>query len=103
MQVNTATFEVKPEALNECVDAIEEFVSAIEETEPRTLVYRSLRDTKNPSRFLHIFLFADEGAKDAHASSDAVKRFTDILYPNTLAPVEFTEWEPVAMVDRLAQ
>jgi quinol monooxygenase YgiN len=41
---------------------------------------------------VHYFIFKDEAARDAHANSEAVKRFTDALYPRLVAPVEFTEY-----------
>jgi quinol monooxygenase YgiN len=42
--------------------------------------------------FLHFFIFEDEAAMNIHRNSDAVRRFTDVLYPETLALVEFTEY-----------
>lgn len=100
MIIQTATFDVVPDALQGCEAAIRDFVSYIEANEPGTSVYRSLRETGDPCRFLHIFLFADAEAEELHANSEAVRRFTETLYPNIVAPVAFARWEPVAMVDR---
>lgn len=71
MIVKTAGYEVRPEALDARLTAIEAFVAVDE-------------------------------AERIHGASDAVKRFTEVLYPNTLAPVEFVAWEAFAMVDRTA-
>jgi hypothetical protein len=60
----TAKLEVKKEALEICKETIQEFVDYVR----------------------------DENARDIHSNSDAVNHFTSVLYPNLLAPVEFTEY-----------
>jgi hypothetical protein len=45
--------------------------------------------------FVHIFVWRDEEANRIHGQSDAVKKFAGILYPQCLAPVEFTEYRQV--------
>lgn len=92
----TAYFVVRDDALEICKAAIREFVDYVRENEPDTLLYTSLQATENPSEFLHYFIFRDEVARDLHAGSDAVNRFTGILYPNLVAPVDFTEYESFA-------
>ena len=88
----TARFEVQREALEVCKLAIQEFVEYVRANEPGTLLYTSLQEKENPARFLHYFIFRDEQARELHSSSDGVNRFTSILYPNLVAPVEFTEY-----------
>jgi quinol monooxygenase YgiN len=61
-----------------------------EAEEPDTLPYTSLQENENHNHFMHHFIFKDEAARDLHANSDAVNRFTSILYPFLVAPVEFT-------------
>lgn len=39
---------------------------------------------------------ADEAAEHAHASCDAVRRFTSALCPRRAEPVEFTDYRVVA-------
>jgi hypothetical protein len=39
------------------------------------------------------FVVRDETARDIHSNSDAVNHFTSVLYPNLIAPVEFTEYQ----------
>lgn len=92
----TARFKVKPGALEKCKEAIREFVDAIRADEPETRMYLALNEDGDPTRFLHVFIFENDIARDRHANSDAVKRFTVILYPNCVAPVEFTEYMRVA-------
>jgi hypothetical protein len=61
-----ARYEVRPEALKQCLAAIEEFVA-----------------------------WRDAEANRLHGESAAVKKFAGILYPNCLAPVEFIEYRQV--------
>lgn len=92
----TARFQVKPESVEKCKQAIDEFIAHVKQHEPGTLLYTSLQERDDPTRFLHTFIFRDEGAREIHSNSDAVKRFTSVLYPETLAPVEFIEYVVVA-------
>jgi quinol monooxygenase YgiN len=87
----TARFQVKADQLEECETAITEFVAFVHANEAGTLLYTSLQQMDDPTQFIHYFIFQDEAARDLHANSEAVKRFTDILYPRLVAPVEFTE------------
>jgi quinol monooxygenase YgiN len=95
----TAKFEVQEGALAICQTAIQEFVDYIRANEPDTLLYTSLQEKENPAQFLHYFIFRDERAREFHSSSDAVNRFTSILYPHLVAPVEFTEYAVFAATD----
>jgi quinol monooxygenase YgiN len=88
----TAYFVIRDDSLTVCEIAIREFVDYVRENEPDTLQYTSLQEKENPNHFLHYFIFRNEAARDLHANSDAVNRFTGILYPNLVAPVEVTEY-----------
>jgi quinol monooxygenase YgiN len=92
----TARFEVQQDKLAICEETIREFVEYVRANEPDTLLYTSLQDKENPTRFLHYFIFRDEAAREVHSSSEGVDRFTSVLYPNLVAPVEFTEYESFA-------
>jgi len=92
----TARFKVKPESLDKCLAAIHDFVDYVRAHEPETRLYESVQETGDPASFLHYFIFEDAAARDRHARSEGTKRFTDILYPELLAPVEFTEFSLVA-------
>ena len=93
---STARFSIKPEALDRAVEAIGEFVERIRENEPRTLLYLSLQEKENPTRFLHVMAFEDEQAERHHTGTEWVKSFTDVLYPETIGVVEFTGYTRVA-------
>lgn len=88
----TARFQVQEENLDECIAAINEFVAYVREEEAGTLLYTSLQQKDDPTQFIHFFIFKDEAARDIHGKSEAVKRFTDILYPRLVAPVKFSEY-----------
>ena len=92
----TAQFKVRADALQQCEEAIREFVVYVELNEPQTRLYTSVQETGDSTRFLHFFIFDDEAAQEIHSNSPAVKRFTDVLYPACEAPVEFTEYSLVA-------
>jgi quinol monooxygenase YgiN len=92
----TARFEVQADKLTVCQQAIREFVEYIRANEPDTLLYTSLQETSRPNRFLHYFIFRDDAAREVHSNSEAVKRFTKILYPNLIAPVDFIEYSEFA-------
>ena len=92
----TARFEVRPEARIVCERAIREFVEYVRLNEAHTRMYTSVQESVDATHFLHFFIFENETAREAHSNSEAVKRFTDTLYPACTAPVEFTEYTLVA-------
>ena len=89
-----ARFTVRDDAVDEVHAAIRAFVEHTR-TEPGTLRYESISFDATPNRFLHLMEFADEDAERAHASSDAVRRFTEVLYPLCTEGPEFEDWSPV--------
>ena len=92
----TARFQVKKEALSECEAVIRKFVEYVRANEPKTLLYVSLQERNDPTRFLHYFIFEDEAARDRHSNSIGVNHFTGALYPNLVEPVQFTEYNQFA-------
>jgi quinol monooxygenase YgiN len=91
----TARFSVKPEALDRCRSAIEEFVTYVRDNEPGTKLYLSLQGAEEPTRFLHVMIFQDEASENIHTNSKAVDRFTGTLYPETVEGVTFERFLPV--------
>jgi quinol monooxygenase YgiN len=88
----TARFQVKKEALSECEAVIRKFVEYVRANESKTLLYISLQEKDDPTRFLHYFIYEDEAARERHGNSNAVNHFTGFLYPNLVEPVVFTEY-----------
>ncbi len=99
--IQTASFQVRRDALEQCVSAIREFVTYVQKNEPGTLEYVSLQQPDDPTRFLHYIIFRDEAADEIHSTSAAVKRFQAALYPQLLAPVEFTQYQLAAKAERV--
>src|SRR5262245_66648804 len=87
----TAHFTIREDALDEVLPAISTFV-AHTANEPGTLRYESWRSDEEPTRFLHVMEFVDADAERAHATSDAVKAFTAVVYPFCTEPPVFTSW-----------
>ena len=93
----TARFRVRDEGVEATLEAIAEFVDYIKASEPGTLQYTSVQQSDGTNGFLHFFTFEDKAAEERHASSDGVKRFTDVLYPLLDEDgVTFTEYGLVA-------
>lgn len=90
-----ARYEVRPEALDQCLAAIQEFVAYVRSKEPGAVRYEVWQESEHPTRFVHIFIWKDADASRIHGESAAVKKFAGILYPNCLAPVEFIEYRQV--------
>jgi quinol monooxygenase YgiN len=92
----TAQFRVNAEAREKCEHAIRAFIDGLKVTEPGTLRYTSLQRPDDPCSFLHVFIFTDAAARETHATAENTRRFTEVLYPELVAPVTFTEYVMVA-------
>ena len=90
-----ARYEVRPEALEQCLAAIHEFVEHVRDHEPGALRYEVWQEAERPTRFVHIFVWKDAEANRIHGESAAVRKFAGILYPKCVAPVEFITYEQV--------
>lgn len=88
-----AHYQVKKESLAKCLAAIHEFVAYVEANEEGTLRYDVWQQKDDPTKFVHIFTFRDAEAEQTHSDSDAVKKFSGILYPECLEPVEFVAYQ----------
>ena len=87
--------QVRPGSVERCLAAIREFVAYVRANEPGTLRYEVWQEEKNPTRFVHIFVFRDAEADRIHSESLEVRKFAAILYPECLAPVEFSDYRQV--------
>jgi quinol monooxygenase YgiN len=92
----TAAFAVRPESLSRCEEVIRKFVDDVTSEEAGTRVYVSLRERRDPTRFVHVMVFEDEAAEAAHRDAERTHRFTAALYPHTLDGVAFTDCSLVA-------
>ena len=91
-----ARYQVRAESLELCLSAIHEFVAYVRANEPGTLRYDVWQEVEDPTRFVHIFTFRHADADRIHSESAAVKKFSGVLYPECLAPVEFVDYRLIA-------
>ncbi len=93
----TATYQVKQQAVDEVKRAIEEFVQYVRANEPGTRMYVAWQKKDDPSCFIHLFIFEDETAQTRHSESAAVKRFESVYSPQLVSgDVVFTDYDSVA-------
>ena len=93
----TAHYQVNASAVDDVKAAIVEFVAYVAANEPGTTMYTAWQQADDPTKFVHLFEFADEAAHEAHGGSDAVRRFESVYAPELSAgPVVFTDYLQIA-------
>ncbi len=93
----TAHYRVRPSGVDKVKHAIETFVRYVKDREPGTRMYSAWQQKDDPTRFVHLFIFADEAAMASHSESEAVKQFESIYTPELAGgPVVFTDYTLVA-------
>jgi quinol monooxygenase YgiN len=93
----TAHYQVRAEAVDRVKTAIEEFVAYVAQNEPGSRLYAAWQEVEDPTKFVHLFIFEDEAAHQAHGSSEAVAKFEAVYRPElTAGPVVFTDYQLVA-------
>ena len=93
----TAHYQVKASAVDKVTAAIAEFVEYVAASEPGNLMYTAWQQADDPTKFVHLFEFADEAAHQAHGSSDAVRQFEAVYRPElVVGPVVFTDYHQLA-------
>jgi quinol monooxygenase YgiN len=93
----TASYQVKPQAVEKVKRAIQEFVRYVKANEPGTQMYVAWQQQEDPTRFVHLFIFRDSDAMTIHSESEAVKRFEAIYSPELVGgDVVFTDFNQVA-------
>ena len=93
----TARYQVKASAVDKVKSAIVDFVEYVTANEPGSRMYAAWQQKDDPTRFVHLFEFADESAQQAHGSTDAVRQFEAVYGPELVGgPVVFTDYELIA-------
>ena len=93
----TAHYQVRASAVEKVKAAVAEFVDYVAKNEPGSKMYTAWQQQDDPTRFVHLFEFADEAAHQAHGSSGAVRQFEAVYVPELVAgPVVFTDYEQIA-------
>jgi len=97
MIYQTDHYRVKADAVDRVKHAISEFVAYVRDHEAGTKFYASWQEIKDPTRFVHLFIFENEEAQAAHGKSKGVRRFESVYVPELLdGPVIFTIFQQVA-------
>jgi len=92
----TARYQVRPQTIEICKQAIKNLVDYVKEHEKGTLFYIAKQEKLNPYAFLHTMVFKDEVALTLHRSSEAAEKFVNIIYPSAIDPLEFKEYDGIA-------
>ena len=92
-----AEYRVNARAVDKVKQSIEEFVRYVKANEPGTRLYLAWQQKKDPTRFVHFFIFENEAAHKAHGESAAVKKFESVYSPELAGgDVVFTDYDMVA-------
>lgn len=60
-------------------------------------MYLAWQEKSDPTRFLHLFIFADEAAQARHGQSSAVKQFESVYSPELVGrEVVFTDYQLIS-------
>jgi quinol monooxygenase YgiN len=95
-----AHYQVKSSAIEKVKRAIEELVRYVQANESGTRMYQAWQQEEDPTRFAHLFIFADAAAQALHSKSDAVRRFQSVYSPELVGgDVVFTNYGLVATND----
>ena len=93
----TGGYRVKRSAVPRVKKAIREFVAYVKAHEPGTQLYLAWQEKRDPTKFLHFFIFKNEAARRQHGRSEAVKRFEAVYGPELVGgEVTFTEFAAVS-------
>jgi len=93
----TAHYAIQPEGIDAVKAAIAAFVGYVAKNEPGTRLYTSWQQENDPTKFVHLFIFEDEAAHQAHGESAAVRQFEAVYRPYLAeGPVVFTDYIQVA-------
>jgi quinol monooxygenase YgiN len=93
----TGAYQVKASAVERVKAAVKEFCDYVEANEPGSQMYLAWQQKDDPTKFLHLFIFADAAARERHGQSAAVEKFKSAYTPELVGgAVKFTEYEMIA-------
>jgi hypothetical protein len=91
---------VKPEKIGDVEKAMHEHAAHLKEQFPG-FFWWTVKDKEDPTRYLSLIIPPDEETNQKASDSEGTKRFVDVLYPNLIGEIEWTDWEPVAYISPL--
>ena len=93
----TGAYQVKPAAVEKVKAAIKEFCAYVEANESGSQMYLAWQQKDDPTKFVHLFIFADAAARENHGQSSAVAKFKSVYTPELVGgAVKFTEYEMIS-------
>lgn len=78
-----AVYTVKKNKVKSVARAVKEFVNDVNRKERGTLMYVAFQKKNSPSEFIHFMVFKNKKAEKMHTKTKHVKKFVDIIYPNS--------------------
>ena len=97
MLYQTGSYQVKKSGVEKVKKAIAEFVDHVKANEPGSIMYLAWQQQSDPTKFVHLFIFADEAAQERHGKSEAVAKFESVYTPELVGgEVVFTDYEMIA-------
>ena len=94
--IMTARYQVRPQSIDRCKQAVKNLVEHVKKNEKGTLYYIANQEKLNPYSFLHTMIFKDEVALTMHQSSEAAEKFVNVIYPAAIDPLEFKEYNEIS-------
>jgi quinol monooxygenase YgiN len=92
----TASYTIRPDAMEACKKVISETVAYTKEYEPGTLMYMVLQDAENPTNFVHISAYSDEAALERHITGEPMlTNIQQVIIPATVGETVFTHYTVV--------
>lgn len=92
----TATYTIRPEALEAVREVIRETVAYTKEHEPGTLMYMVLQDAENPTNFVHISAYSDQAALERHVTGEPMlSNIQRVIMPATVGETVFKHFSMV--------
>lgn len=93
------TYTVQKDQVDAVKEAIAVLVAGIEEHEPGTWVYETWQESDEVS-FIHMMVFEDEDAEEAHKEAANTKTFVEFIYPKCDKEPLFHDIEEISGVRR---
>lgn len=97
MICKVARYRIQPAWRSQALQAIETFVEAIAAHEPHT--HYAAYQEPDGLTFLHLMVFPDAAAEQAHAGAPYTQAFVEALYPNCQAEPTFTDLRLLAAAE----
>ncbi len=90
-----AIYTIKKNKVKSVAGAMKELIDEVHEKEPGTITYLIFQKKNKPHEFVHFMVFKNKHAEKLHKKTKHMKRFLDIVYPNSLREPVFIDLNKV--------